>query len=514
MIMDNLIGKVIGGCRIESKIGQGGMGAVFHAHHEGLDIPVAVKILSSTTAMDNARERFLREARIAARLRHPNIVAVHNVGREQDIDFIVMEYVEGKNLKQIIKQQDTLPLGGAIRIALQVLYARDVALKNGIVHRDIKPENILIDASGNAKLADLGLARSSADVTLTQGSVVLGSPQYVAPEQADNPLAADIRADIYSLGCTLFHMLTGTPPFPGSSPIEIILNHTRQPVPRLREKNPAFPEALDQALFIMMQKSPQERYQNPSEAIAALSAVVPGMEYSATQPAAPLRHKKSQGKPVLAWAALFVVVVLAAGAAVMLLQQKKAPTPVAPAPLVAQPDTLVSDSVARDTTPPAKKEPEKTAPKKPKQPVKKTVQTKKPQTEQKTSGKKQSGRDPVLSAVKIGDTEALLRLLNEGMSPNGLPGTGTTPLHEAVRRGSADQVRLLTEHGANTNVRDNRGDAPLHYALRADERLMVRELLQHGADPNIKDRRGKTPLTIAGSVNSELESMIKEFGGR
>ena len=203
----------------------------------------------------------------------------------------------------MLAERTALPREEAVAIALEVLDALRAAQDNGIVHRDIKPENIMIDASGTVRVTDLGLARSVSDVNLTQSSMILGSPLYVAPEQADNPAAADIRADIYSLGCTLFHMLAGSPPFTGTTPVEVILNHTRKPVPHLSEVNPAFPPELDNVVFTMMQKGPQERYQTPQEASAALKSAHASAETApaaAASTAAVGRAKKPARQ--LAWA--------------------------------------------------------------------------------------------------------------------------------------------------------------------------------------------------------------------
>jgi serine/threonine protein kinase len=510
--MENLIGTEIGGCRIESKIGQGGMGTVYKAHHLALDIPVAVKVLATLTVMDKGRERFLREARIAAKLRHPYIVGVLNVGTERDIDFIVMEFVEGKNLREVIGERGAIPRDEAIEIARQVLEALRVAKQHGIVHRDIKPENIMIDSSGNVRVTDLGLARSTLDANLTQSSVVLGSPYYVAPEQADNPAAADIRADIYSLGCTLYHMLTGSQPFSGTSPMEIILNHIRKPVPHLREVNPAFPEALDKAVYTMMQKGAQERYQTPEQALVALKAASSeGLMPPPMQPTAPSTGAGKKTAPVVARFVLVIVAAIALGVAVALLIPQKKMVPVSSVAVSAiEVEKENSDSVTQDTLKPPVQATEKKGSKTPTlKPMKKNEPIQPIELKQQTGS-----RDQILSAVKTGDTERLLRLLNEGGSPDGVPGRATTPLHEAVRRGMPEMVKVLAEHGANPNIRDSNGDVPLHYALREDAQLIASELLKHGADANIKDHRGKTPLEIAGSASSELESMVKQYGGR
>ncbi|MBN1130206.1 MAG: serine/threonine protein kinase, partial [Chitinispirillaceae bacterium] len=425
--MDHLINSEIGNCRIESKIGQGGMGAVYKARHLGLDIPVAVKILATQAVIDKARERFLREARIAAKLRHPHIVGVLNVGSERGIDFIVMEYVDGKNLREELADRGAFPQSDAIMITQQVLDALAFANEHGIVHRDIKPENIMIDASGNVRLTDLGLARSVADVNLTQTSMVLGSPLYVAPEQADNPSAADIRADIYSLGCTLFHMLTGGPPFTGATPVEIIINHTRKPVPRLKEVNPAFPDTLDNVVFTMMQKAPQERYQTPLQAsdalkAAALEAAVP----SASAAGHGHRAGKKPTVPVMVLALLLFAA--AVGALVAIIMPQKNPShPLAAAREAVKveiDETGKTDTIGKDSV-------TAVAEKSVKPPVPKVSKKTEAMPEQKAETKRPPAvRDPLLSAVKTGDTDELLRLLNEGGSPSGRSGAATTPLHE------------------------------------------------------------------------------------
>ena len=184
--IDDLDGKVIGGCRIERKIGQGGMGVVYKALHVALDIPVALKLLLPSALLNpGAVDRFLQEARAAAKLRHPAIIGVMDVGEDQGYNYIIMEYCDGVNLSTLIAERKKgISIPEAVKIAEQILDGIDYAHKNRIIHRDIKPENILIFQSGRAKLVDLGLAKNlNNDVLLTQTSVTLGSPHYIAPER-------------------------------------------------------------------------------------------------------------------------------------------------------------------------------------------------------------------------------------------------------------------------------------------------------------------------------------------
>jgi len=508
--MNNLTGKIIGGCRIVSKIGHGGMGAVYKAHHLALDIPVAIKILQPLSATEGAEERFLREARIAARLRHPHIIGVHDVGCEKGLHYIIMEYIEGRDLLSIIKETGGIKPDEAVRIAIEVLEALQFAMENGIVHRDIKPENILLE-KGRVKLADLGLARIDGDPSLTQSNTVLGSPHYVAPEQAENPGAADCRSDIYSLGCTLYHMMAGNVPYQGSTPVEIILNHIKTPAPILHLVNPDIPEPLSRVVSKMMEKDPDARLKTPLEAIAALKKAMDNTQQQQqplppppveTAPVQPPEKKNDSAALLLTLASICIMIVLS----VFLFR-----TP-SKGHLVENPTDLAAEQKPEQAKPTdtnkvdQSRKPKKTSPKKRKAPEPKPVSQ--------NISKPAAGKNPVLEAVKIGDTGELKRLLKEGASPDVPAGSPTTPLHEAVRRGSSEQTELLLKMGARPNVRDKNGDAPLHYALRENAVLIVKILLKGGADANLKDRRGRTPLKIASGVDTELEKIVKEYGGR
>jgi serine/threonine protein kinase len=517
--MENLEGKTIGGCRIGEKIGQGGMGVVYKAHHLGLDIPVAVKVLTNLSEIPDAQERFLREARIAAKLRHPSIVGVLNVGCEENIHFIVMEYVEGTTLQKIIEKRGKLPPREAVPLAVAVLEALQLAHENGIVHRDVKPENILVEKGGAVKLADLGLARIGGVSNLTQPNTVLGSPYYVAPEQAENPSAADCRADIYSLGCTLYHMVTGKIPFPGNTVIEVVMNHLNKPVPKLAPAVKGITRELSDAVARMMEKNPAKRFKTPRDAISALQN---SLADHGTPPAAKRRVRASRVRLIGAIAAVgciaavvLFMTVLASGKRTTLNAPSNSKGAVADSSAEITPDSTAAATEAPAPTDTVRKVTSGRKP--PQRVVKKTVASPSvpPLTKsQKLVQARRSAADPVLSAVATGDTELLQRLLKEGASLNKTVGSGTTPLHEAVRRGLTRETALLLEYGADVNARDGKGDTPLHYALREGATYMAEQLLKGGADPNRKDHRGKTGLAIAASVDSRLEALVKQYGGK
>jgi serine/threonine-protein kinase len=222
----------IAGFEIESRLGCGAMGVVFKARHVGLNKTVALKLLNPEFANDPKYvARFLQEARAAARLDHPGIVQAYDVGKADDVHFIAMEFVKGKTVKELVDRRKALTEAAAIEIVIQVLTALRHAHEQSVIHRDVKPANIMITREGQAKLLDLGLARQT-DVEngLTGEGRAIGTPYYMAPEQALDK-GADYRADLYSLGVTLFNMVTGRKPFEGSTPVAVMNMHIKAPVP-------------------------------------------------------------------------------------------------------------------------------------------------------------------------------------------------------------------------------------------------------------------------------------------
>ncbi len=256
------------------KIGDGGMATVYRARCTLLDRIVAVKILKEEYAKDNILvQKFKSEAQAAARLSHPNIVNVYDVGEDNGFHFIVMEYVEGTNLKEYIREKGPLPPDEAVRIALMICEGLIRAHEKGLIHRDIKPHNILLTRDGTAKVADFGIARAANSVTITYSGDMVGSVHYVSPEQARGE-PVNTTSDIYSLGCVLYEMVTGRVPFDADSPVTVALKHIHEtPVPP-SVINEAVPSGLEEVIMTAMEKKPSYRYQSAKEMKQALSGAL------------------------------------------------------------------------------------------------------------------------------------------------------------------------------------------------------------------------------------------------
>jgi eukaryotic-like serine/threonine-protein kinase len=273
-----LVGHQLDHVLLEQFVGGGGMGAVFKAWDTELHRTVAVKVLSTHRGNDSESERrFQVEARSAARLDHPNIARVHYVGQDGGFRYIVFEYIDGTDIRDMVYANGPLPLADALRYTLQIGDALVHAWQREVVHRDIKPSNILVTQDGQAKLVDMGLARfeafDPAADELTASGVTLGTFDYISPEQARDPRNTDTRSDIYSLGCTLFFMLSGRPPFPDGTTLQKLLQHQADRPPDVRSFRPDAPAAVVDILQTMLAKKPEDRFQNPAELVAALGVV-------------------------------------------------------------------------------------------------------------------------------------------------------------------------------------------------------------------------------------------------
>jgi eukaryotic-like serine/threonine-protein kinase len=323
-----VVGQVLAGrYEIERAVGSGGMATVFRAFDTVLERPVALKVLDDDRSGDDeSLQRFLHEARAAARLAHPNIVAVLDRGQQEGRQFIVFEHVEGETLKDRVAREGPLPVRDAAEIGAAVARALDCAHSNGVVHRDVKPQNVLLTADGVPKVTDFGIARSTASSGSTDPGTVLGTSSYIAPEQARGEEVGP-ETDVYSLGCVLYELLTARPPYAGETFYAVAVRHVREPVPDVRAARPDCPPELAALVERCLAKAPEER-PTAAEAAAELTKLAEAPSPVSTppvdertlvirraRPSAPRRRRRWNGIAALV---VVLLVALAVAAAVVL----------------------------------------------------------------------------------------------------------------------------------------------------------------------------------------------------
>jgi eukaryotic-like serine/threonine-protein kinase len=271
-------GLQFGDYEIREELGRGGMGRVYRARHLTLDRDVALKLLAERYSADEAYlQRFLKEARAAARLNHRNIVQIYDFGRVESAYYLAMEFVPGRSFGWFLRTSGKVTETDAIAVTRQACTALGVAHAAGVVHRDVKPDNFILRQDGVVKLVDLGLAKSVADdQNLTQTGVVAGTPNYISPEQIAGVKDIDGRTDIYSLGATLFHLITGRPPYEGSSPMVIIAKHLHDELPDPRTVIPGLSDGICAVILKMMARERDMRYSNTREVDADLALLQSG----------------------------------------------------------------------------------------------------------------------------------------------------------------------------------------------------------------------------------------------
>ncbi|MCS7237262.1 MAG: serine/threonine protein kinase [Thermoguttaceae bacterium] len=289
---------VLGNYVILDKLGEGGMGQVYKARHRRMGRIVALKVLPPwATDSPAAVQRFQREVEAAAKLVHPNVVTAYDANEANNVHFLVMEFVDGQDLASLVDKSGPLSVAQAVDFILQAARGLQYAHAQGIVHRDIKPSNLLLSREGVVKILDLGLVRfehapsegeTSPPDGLTKTGQIMGTVDFMAPEQSIDAKRADHRADIYSLGCTLYYLLTGKPVYPGETLVEKILAHRQKPVPSLQSERPDVPPALDAIFKKMVAKRPESRYQSMAEVIRDLERLAGGASMRAGQPQAVL----------------------------------------------------------------------------------------------------------------------------------------------------------------------------------------------------------------------------------
>ncbi|WP_300608817.1 serine/threonine-protein kinase, partial [Trebonia sp.] len=278
-------GSTVAGYRIESRVGIGGMAAVFRARDESLDRVVALKVLAPALAEDEGfRERFIRESRAATKVDHPHIIPIFAAGGNGGVLYIAMRYVSGGDLRSVVRREGQLPGERAASLLSPIASALDAAHAAGLVHRDVKPANILVDASPNRPdhpyLSDFGLAKGSASGTgLTGTGQFLGTPDYTAPEQISGT-AVGSQADQYALACVAFTILSGSLPFAREEPMAVLFAHLYDPPPRVTTLRPDLPAAVDQVLARALAKAPQDRFASCGEFTEALRAALRVASYN------------------------------------------------------------------------------------------------------------------------------------------------------------------------------------------------------------------------------------------
>jgi serine/threonine-protein kinase len=311
---------------LEELVGTGGMSSVYRANDRLLERDVALKVLHDRFTVDGDYvERFRREARAVAQLSHPNIVTVIDRGEQDGRQFIVFEYVDGENLKTLIEREGPLPEREAIELALQIARALGFAHEHGLVHRDVKPQNVLLNGDAGAKVTDFGIARSL-DVQggLTQTGTVMGTSDYIAPEQARGR-QVDAQSDVYSLGAVLYELLTGDVPFPGDNFVAVAMRHINEPPPSVRERRPELSPRLDAAVRRAMAKDPEERFGSMDELCAELSAclgpetAMSGAETMVVPGRRPPRRRRRAARPPREGLSVWPLILLLAGLALLAL---------------------------------------------------------------------------------------------------------------------------------------------------------------------------------------------------
>ncbi len=272
MINDDMVGRVIKGrYKLIDERGRGSFATVYVARDTENNHIYAVKVMHLELSNDGELlARFQREAHILLNLSDPHIVRIVDYGNDNNMHFIVMDYIDGQNLKYHMITQGMMEPLHALDYSRQIAEGLDTAYKQGVVHRDIKPQNILINSKGVVKITDFGLARSRETVTLTQSNVFMGTAYYISPEQAESGRSADTRSDLYSVATVLFEMLSGRPPFEGETAVDIVIKHMNEKVPSICRLRHDLPMDMDIFMQKAMAKSPTERYTTPQEFIAAL----------------------------------------------------------------------------------------------------------------------------------------------------------------------------------------------------------------------------------------------------
>jgi len=570
---DPLVGCQINHYVIQRRLGQGGMGVVYHGRHVTLESDVAIKFLPAHL-VSNADfvERFFREARAAAHLNHPNLISVHDAGTEGEVCYFVMEYVEGRDLSQVLKERNRFSEQEVLGFGLKVAAALAYAHKSNIIHRDIKPENLFLSNTGELKVGDLGLAKQTGDQggSLTMSGMVVGTPFYISPEQIRGVKDIDPRTDIYSLGATLYHLVTGRVPYRGSSAAEIMAMHLNTDFPWPQTLNPMLSDRFCRLLSKMMAKDRKERFQTMDQVGEAIQACLEGrpskwlddgapvvsaiqrrsLSMSPTPSPAPAPRAKSSAAPVMV---VLIMLALLGGGGWYVWRYHLQPQ--------TSPQTVAGGEKPPPAAPP-KKEP--STPSKPPPPPEELSSTeiaaqlkeavergdtaraislveKGPETDvlnhglrlAATHGRTEIARSlivakadvdgrapnnlwtPLMNAASGGHTAVAELLLENGADANAQDKEHWTPLMLAAGKGHVETVKLLLDRGATINFQGAHGNTAFMQAVNQGKTGVVEFLIQRQADVNIKNERGDTALAMArGRGDNRLAQTLKSAGAQ
>ncbi len=353
-----LVGQQLNQYLIGDLIGGGGMGAVFRAHDQQLDRTVAIKVIPFVGDDPDLQRRFRNEAQSAAKLDHPRIARVYDAGNHDVWHYIVFEFVAGTNIRDLVVSDGVFTIDDAVYYTSQLAGAIQHAADRGIVHRDIKPSNVIVGSDGTLKLVDMGLARSEhleMSDDMTASGVTLGTFDYISPEQARDPRNADLRSDIYSLGCTLYFMLTGNPPYPGGTMAQKVISHGTAPPPNVQKLRPAVSDHLTAVLNKMLAKAPSDRYANANDLLADLREVARRDDLARTYTLAPRPIAQPAPTPdwlqrYAPWIGAFALLLLSAGWLWFESASKRDDVAVPESAVAPQP-VLVSDQAAAAANP-------------------------------------------------------------------------------------------------------------------------------------------------------------------